>query len=270
MARFNVARNRFIRGLLGKIHLTKNLPPRFDSRPIVVTPDSRIKFLWPGSTIFEDEYGELLDVAARYVDSGDTVWDIGSNVGVFSFAAANQTGEEGTVLSVEPDIELVRLLRKSAQRRKNIDLSVEVLPAAVADKCGVFAFRIAERGRTANALETEQRADQNQIVRERQLVPAVTLDQLLEVSSPPDVIKVDVEGAEDLVLQGGKRVLNEVRPILYCEVGKEKQGRVTELLRQVEYGIFEPNESLDVSQERDQCVFNTLAVPRERVRQGEG
>jgi hypothetical protein len=93
----------------------------------------------------------------------------------------------------------------------------------------------------------------------------VTLDQLLEVSSPPDVLKVDVEGAEDLVLEGGTRVLNEVRPILYCEIGKEKQGRVTELLKQVEYAIFEPGESLDVSRERDQCIFNTLALPREQL-----
>jgi len=265
MARFNIARNRFIRGVLGKIHLTKTLPPRFDSRPIVVTPDSRVKFLWPGSAIFEDEYGELLDVAARYVDSGDTVWDIGSNVGVFSFAAAAQAGEEGTVLSVEPDIALVRLLRKSAQRRKNVDLSVEVLPAAVADECGVSAFHIAERGRTANALETEQRAAQNQFVRERQLVPTVTLNQLLEVTSPPDVLKVDVEGAEDLVLEGGARVLNDVRPIIYCEVGKEKQERVTELFKQAEYAIFDPNESLDGSHERGECIFNTLALPREKI-----
>jgi FkbM family methyltransferase len=235
-----------------------------------VTPDSRIKFLWPGGAIFKDEYKELLNFAARYVDSGDTVWDIGSNVGVFTFAAAAQTGAKGTVLSVEPDIELVRLLRRSAKRRKNVDLSVEVLPAAVADKCGVSAFHIAERGRTANALETEQRADQNQSVRERQIVPTVTLDQLLKVSPPPDVLKVDVEGAEDLVLEGGERVLNEVRPILYCEVGKEKQEQVTDLLKQVEYAILDPKDSLVDSHKKDQCIFNTLSLPRERMRKGEG
>jgi FkbM family methyltransferase len=235
----------------------------------VVTPDSRIKFLRPGSAIFEDEYGELLDVAAKYVGFGDVVWDIGSNVGIFTFAAAEQAGHKGAVLSVEPDITLVQLLRKSAQRRKNADLNVEILSAAVSEKCGVSAFHIAEQGRTANALETERRAVQNQSARRRQLVPTVTLDQLLEISSPPDVLKVDVEGAEDLVLEGGTRVLNDVRPILYCEVGKGKQGSVTDLLKQAEYAIFDPREPLDNCHERDQCVFNTLALPRERIGQGE-
>jgi hypothetical protein len=84
------------------------------------------------------------------------------------------------------------------------------------------------------------------------------------------VLKVDVEGAEDLVLEGGERVLNEVRPILYCEVGKEKQEQVTDLLKQVEYAILDPKDSLVDSHKKDQCIFNTLSLPRERMRKGEG
>ena len=46
----------------------------------------------------------------------------------------------------------------------------------------------------------------------------VTLDDLLAVSPPPDLVKIDIEGAEVLALRGATRLVRDVRPLFYVEV----------------------------------------------------
>jgi len=54
----------------------------------------------------------------------------------------------------------------------------------------------------------------------RDVVRAATLDELVAggEAPAPDVVKIDVEGAELDVLAGMERVLAEVRPVLICEM----------------------------------------------------
>jgi precorrin-6B methylase 2 len=61
----------------------------------------------------------LLRLAAEVVGPGDTVWDIGASLGLFSIAAAVAAGPAGHVLAVEPDTALVRLLRRSATANRD-------------------------------------------------------------------------------------------------------------------------------------------------------
>jgi hypothetical protein len=49
-------------------------------------------------------------------------------------------------------------------------------------------------------------------------VQAVSLDEFARAQRSPDVIKVDVEGAEDAVLEGSDRLFSLVKPILICEI----------------------------------------------------
>lgn len=51
-------------------------------------------------------------------------------------------------------------------------------------------------------------------------VPTTTLDKELETAMP-DFVKIDVEGAELLVLKGGQKLFQEQAPILILEVKKE-------------------------------------------------
>ena len=81
----------------------------------------------------------LLRLAAEMVRPGDTVWDIGANLGLFSFAAAVAAGPTGTVLAVEPDTMLAGLLRRSAALNRG-HAPVDVLPAAVSDDLSVARF----------------------------------------------------------------------------------------------------------------------------------
>ncbi|MCS7269403.1 MAG: FkbM family methyltransferase, partial [Geminicoccaceae bacterium] len=102
-------------------------------------------------------------------------------------------------------------------------------------------------------------------VRDELLVPTVTLDQLLEASFAPELVKIDVEGEELLVLRGAERLLREVRPRLLIEVAETNAEPVTELLRAAGYRLFDAAEPGKGLPPVDRAVWDTLAVPEERA-----
>lgn len=152
----------------------------------------------------------LLGLARRFVNPGDRVWDIGANVGLFAFAAASRAR---SVLAVEPDITLARLLRRTATAQ---GAPVDVLPLAVSSAMGVERFVIAKRSRSTNHLEGVG-TTMTGGTREEVIVPTVTLDWLATQFPPPDLVKIDIEGAELIALRQGQALL-ERRPVLICEV----------------------------------------------------
>ena len=237
----------------------RHLPADFGRTPLYVSPDSQLKYLKPGASAFD---AELLRVAREELHSGDVVWDIGAYVGVFAFAAASRT-QSGDVLAVEPDIWLAGLLRKSANLGQNRGLGVRVLPAAIAAEPGMETFLVAERGRASNALSGPGARGQAGGIREQVLVPTLSLDLLLHSNSAPAFIKIDVEGAEKLVLEGATSMLSAIRPTIYIEVGSGARAAVTMLLKDNNYRLCDG--ALPKGEERsiETCTFNTLAFPCE-------
>jgi FkbM family methyltransferase len=192
-----------------------------------------LRFLGRGMTRADPA---LLRLAAEVVRRGDTVWDIGANLGLFSFAAAVAAGPSGCVLAVEPDTVLAGLLRRSAAANTG-HARVDVLPAAVSDEESVARFHVARRNRSTNHLDgfgTTQAGG----VRAAQLVPALTLDWLAARFAAPDVIKIDVEEAEAAVLAGGSRVLRLASTII-CEVAARNSAAVRDLLNVHDYVLYD-------------------------------
>lgn len=240
----------------------RKLPADFLETPLFVSPDAQLKFLKPGALAFPKE---LLDVALEHVSEGDIVWDIGANVGVFAFAAASLAGSEGRILAIEPDIWLANLMQKSIKLPSNQDLSIDVLPMAISESCGIETFLIAARGRASNCLEKTGGRSQTGGFRERNLVPTFSLDKLLTISEKPSFIKIDVEGAEVSVLQGARQILSESRPTIYCETGPEQRKEIMEILHSFNYQVFDGSLPKETRFKDEKCAFNTLAYPVESL-----
>jgi FkbM family methyltransferase len=192
------------------------------------------------------------------------VWDIGGNCGVFTVAAAHVAKTDAEIVVVEADPFLASLIQKSVTDRENNDKQIHVLCAAVSDCQGLARFLVAQRGRASNSLEQSGHRNQAGGTRYVQHVPTITLDGLLPHFAKPDLIKIDVEGAEALVLKGAPEILKTVRPLLYIEVGEEQNIEVTSLLQSYDYRLFDGDRDDQVVLER--CTFNTLAVPAESQR----
>ena len=191
----------------------------------------------------------LVRFAATYVHPQEKVWDVGANVGFFTFMAA---GLGAYVLAVEADIWLAQNIRLAAAKQ---DLAVDVLPAAVSDVSGVSEFNIAMRNRAANYLTDAGGSTVTGGIRERQLVPTVSLDALLDRNGPPDVVKIDIEGGELAALRGARRVLHG-QPTMLVEVFQRNSKDVNELLRGYGYRFIDADSGFPV----DSPPYNTIAV----------
>src|SRR5437870_11528737 len=102
--------------------LKRRLPAEFGKTPLYVSPDSQLKYLKIGREAFD---AELLQVALDEIGPGMVVWDVGANVGVFTFAAAS-LAESGSVLAIEADIWLTQLIRRSANIKENREFDITI------------------------------------------------------------------------------------------------------------------------------------------------
>ncbi len=217
------------------VTIKSRLPSRFGNFPIIVSPDARLGF-WRRD--LESIDPTLLAVAEEIVTKDAVVWDVGANVGVFSLASAALAGTSGYVLAVEGDTWLVDLLRRSCRLKSSPRAPIEVLPAVIDRDLGVAKFNIAERGRAANFLEGAG-STQTGGLREQQRVISVTLDWLLDYFPEPDVLKIDVEGAELRALAGGASILSRIRSVIVCEVSARNAAEVTRLLSSHGYVLYD-------------------------------
>jgi FkbM family methyltransferase len=211
----------------------RRLPPEFGDAPLKVTPDAALSFLRPGPSSFDPMLFRLCD---NYVISGQSVWDVGANVGIFALAAARRGAR---VLAIEPDPWLYSLLCATKDHRKNQACVLEPLCVAIAAAAGTADLAIARRGRASNFLQDFSGRSDAGGVRETRLVPVLSLDLLLSGHDPPALVKVDVEGAEAAVLSGSRKLLSEVRPTILIEVGRSTRANVIETLASADYQVFD-------------------------------
>lgn len=243
--------------LTHRLVLRRRLPVPFQHVRIYTSTEGGLRYLGR----LESVDPALVRLAAEVVRPGAVVWDVGANVGLFAFAAAAAAGATGHVLALEPDSWMANLLRRSAAHSHGC-APVDVLSVAASDGVGVAQFATARRSRAANHLSgygTSQAGGTRRV----DLVPTVSLDSLLGRFPRPDVVKIDVEGAETLVLSGGSAVLAG-RPVVICEVAARNAEQVGSLLAPYGYRLYDGTvpELLRVSLERP--PWGLLALPPDR------
>jgi FkbM family methyltransferase len=239
------------------IAYTRRLPPEFASFPIYVSPSAGLKFLY--RPMSSPEVAMLLRLADELVKPGMVVWDVGANLGLFSFAASVRATDSGAVYALEPDLWMSRLIQRTCRRLRPRMAPVHPLPLAASKGIGLHTFRISGRSRAASSLDgfgTTQAGSISETV----CVLTVTLDWLLDYLPPPNVLKIDVEGAELAVLEGATKVLTTVRPRVVCEIGAPVAHEVADLFRKHGYRLFNA-EQVDPRQELVLPSWNTLALP---------
>lgn len=223
---------------------------------LFVSPDAQLKYFKFWRNAFD---ADLVWLAENFLEEDSNVWDIGANVGVFTFASS-AVAHKGTILSVEADIWLADILRRSAMLKENRNADIRILPAAISDNNSLASFLIAMRGRACNALEEAGGRSKMGGVRERQYVPTLTLDTISSSVPKPDFIKIDVESAELMVLRGAINVISSMRPVFYIEVSDNVADEVMRLFHENKYLAFD----IQTGAEINQCMSNYLFIPEEK------
>lgn len=241
--------------------MRRHLPRGFQNLPLYVSPEASLRYWRPNLATVDPL---LFDMALEMVKTGHVVWDVGANVGLFSFCASALAGPSGSVLAIEPDFWLAHLLTRSAQglsRHCCTVAPVTVVCAAVAEQTAVSEFQIAERGRAANHLAEIQGSSQVGGNRYSQQTITVSLDFLLEHFPSPSVLKIDAETAEVKVLHGAAKLLRTSRPIIWCEVSPENCDAVANLLHKDGYEIYAAALRPAERTALHRASWNTLAIP---------
>jgi FkbM family methyltransferase len=149
------------------------------------------------------------------VQPGWTVIDVGANIGYFTLLMANRVGPQGKVIAFEPLIENFSILRENIKLNGHLNVVVENL--ALMNSTGRIELRSATPG--AITWVASVRVDQNSAV-ESESVEAISLDEYVRKKgiAKVDFLKIDVEGAEESVLDGATSVLNRDKPVLLIEL----------------------------------------------------
>jgi len=162
---------------------------------------------------------------ARFIKPAMTIYDIGAQAGFYTLLFSRLTGASGRVIAFEPSPrELSFLLRHVAMNHLD---NVTVITATVSAHTGIASFST-DRGATMNAL-----AERGAL-----MVSTIALDSA--ALPPPSLIKMDVEGAESMVLEGARETLRRARPVVFVALHSAHQKQLcSELLRAEHYDLHD-------------------------------
>lgn len=176
---------------------------------------------------------------ASYIKPGDTVFDIGAQAGYFSLVASRLVGSQGKVIAFEPFPENIDYIKAHCQL--NSCQNITLLEVAVGGSLGTRIFQSANAfmGHIV-AQDSAAPANGKEDSKGALSVIVVTLDELPMgyQTLRPDVMKIDTEGMEYWVLQGGQTFIQQHRPILFIAThGKVNQTRTLQLLKDWNYEV---------------------------------
>lgn len=236
--------------------LKRRLPKQFGHLSIYVSPDAGLRYWKPN--MYHRHNTEIYQIVNDCIEIGNSIWDVGGSVGIFSFPAIFKSGDNGFCLIIEADSFMQKVLQKTINLNPN--LNVKLLPIAVSDKIGFAQLNISEVSRSMNSLNFSSGSNFSGGVRSTITVPTFNLDSLLDTFSPPDFLKIDVEGAEVSVLNGSTRVLNEIRPLILIEVFDHISHDIQSILNSFDYIYLDARNYHTVTS----ATEDYLCIPKEK------
>jgi FkbM family methyltransferase len=175
---------------------------------------------------------------AQMIRPGDSVADVGANVGLYTAALSALVRSEGFVYAFEPIYDNFLILE--AVTRKARLTNTRLFHAALGTETGRREMIIPTRNEFVFAGYYQAHFLDGQENGEAEKVDVLTLDQLWnqKVFDRLDFLKCDVEGAELQVLAGGLSLVRAQRPTWLMEVSRSTSDAVFRTFRELGYQAF--------------------------------
>lgn len=159
-------------------------------------------------TLFPAKLREIFQAAIR---PGDCVIDGGSNLGFFSLLAAPLIKGKGRIVAFEPDPATFAFLQQNVEDN-GFESLIQVERKALTNANGIFEFSLCAEEPMRNSL-----IPNSELTGGRIAISGVRLDDFLTATGldKVDVIKLDLEGAEPLALDGMREILKSVRLLVF-------------------------------------------------------
>jgi len=213
----------------------------------------------------EDWFEDELRFVRKLLQPGQTVIDVGASYGVYTLSMAAAVGAGGSVLAFELASATARLLTESIAA--NGFTQVTLRQQALSSASGTGQLVVGEQ------------SELNALVRGAasgpvEAVPLVTLDDCLRDYgwTQVDFVKIDAEGEERNILQGGERFFSELSPLVQYEVkaGTELHLDLVEAFKERGYASYRLVPGLDLlvpfdAAEPDDYLLNLFCCKRDQA-----
>jgi FkbM family methyltransferase len=216
------------------------------SNGAIVYGKNRAGFGGRGIYIYGDAIEPEFQQLERFLCPEGVFIDVGANTGIYTLKAAKYFDQKGVVLAIEPFPDVLATLYYSVQA--NSFQNVRLRNFCASDKTGSGTLWLnAGHPNSFSLFKNDEKASSLSTLK-------VALDDLFEWEnlSRLDYLKIDAEGAEQMILSGASKVIQKFRPIIQAEI----------LLKQVSFALP------DYSSFSAPASPNKLFIPKENPKHG--
>lgn len=206
---------------------------------LILTVEANLKSITTAVLLAQGDWFEAeMELWRTQIRHDMTVIDVGANVGVYTFSAAQRVGETGKVIAIEPFKACVNCLQETS--RINQLPWVKIYEAAASDHCGSAKLSLHNASELNEVIsDNSPSSDSANTV----TIQCLTLDSLIETENLTrvDWLKIDAEGHEIKVLQGAERLLTEFKPnIIYENIAGAhgSNGAIMEYIQAKGYQVY--------------------------------
>jgi FkbM family methyltransferase len=233
-----------------------------------------------------EAYGEWsefeIDMLKNFIKDGDTVIDVGANIGTHTVAFSRIVGKHGKVFSFEAQPRLEAIL--AANIKLNELGNVFWDQKAVGSECSKLALPpLPPDGDEANfgnfgIYSHVEKSDGRPDIVELTTIDSFAADgEAFGIS--PTVIKIDVEGMEADVIRGAIGTIERCKPVIYLDHGEDTRPEIAAALDEIGYvaywhlgPFFNPQNAFknqkNIWPAQQMLAANLIAIPRRKVSVG--
>ena len=223
-------------------------------------------------------YGDFIDNSWRLAvgqliqkkNAELVVFDIGSNVGAFTFKLANKLQQIGindySIFSFDPNPYVAKRFQKNLKLNKQVNGKISFIQEAMAESVGVATFGFNSENTGTGSLQGHgievKKNTLNQFCLENEIHHV-------------DFIKIDVEGFEPFVFDGARKIIERDLPSMYIEISPKMYKRLNRSADEIFKYLFDLNYTIFVDEEKkikkvdrhsnsellELEQFNILAIP---------
>ena len=209
---------------------------------------------------YGDYQREETKLFSKYVKKGDSVLEIGANIGTHTLWFANRVGDEGRVLAFEPQRLIFQTLCANMALNSKTNVDCKQMGAGSTQKITKVPVLDPEVENNFGGLSIKDHEEGEEVA----IVPIDHINL-----SRCDFLKIDVEGMEPDVLMGGLHTIHNLQPVIYIEVDRQKNNPLLlEIMDSLNYKVEQhtpPLHSPDYEQENifgKLVSFNVICTPR--------
>lgn len=170
-----------------------------------------------------------------FIREGDVCLDIGANVGFYTLLTSVLVGDTGKVYAFEPTPRTFEILTKNSANKNNV-IRINAALMEMEGKRTLADYGVENSGRNTLLSTSSNDSAQPMMLS----VETTTLDgYCLMHNIRPTFIKIDTEGAEEMVLRGGLKTLEAYHPVCIVEVQRKAPHNVVAFLAALGYRAYQ-------------------------------